>query len=512
MQNHILRTWLGASHLVAALALVAAVRVAVAENAATRRTIVTPKELPDAVLHNPDMGWVLYENYPVDQDPKGSSTLLALPGENFPEVDSVAVMFSWQDIEKQPNEYDFSKVDHAYEYWHRRGKAIQLRLSSESLLWWANRNPPAGKGVPDYVLTQLPPAEKQTRELDGARYVVVDARNQYYRKRLTKFLRAVNSHFSDPHSVTLIDFRGFGAWGEWHSGFKYPSSSERRDTLKGIIDLWSATLPNHRLALSYSFDPDGPKELHQGATDNFDESKTTHYAKFLYYSAFDYALTKKNIAFRRDGCGGAVHSNERKLNEEAFRLGRGPMFSEFIDGYAKSKTGDAKWINWKVDDALSLHPNYVSLLGWQGGDALNFIKERADLIKSAVNRMGYRLVPTRIEYPTELKSGRPLHFEIRWVNRGVGRALRDYDLRLCLIDSGGRVTAKTAGGTITTSRWVAGEEYPTQINATFANVPIGKYRFAIGLYDSKSKRAIELPIAQRAADGLYRIGSITCEN
>src|SRR6478672_2973971 len=126
------------------------------------RWIVKPKELPDAVLHNPDMGWVLYENYPVDQDPKGSSTLLTLPDEKFDGVDAVAIMFSWADVEKRPDEYDFSKVDFAYDYWAKRGKAIQLRLSSESLLWWASRTPPAGAGVPEYVLAKLPASEKQT--------------------------------------------------------------------------------------------------------------------------------------------------------------------------------------------------------------------------------------------------------------------------------------------------------------------------------------------------------------
>jgi len=37
------------------------------------------------VLANPDMGWVLYENYPLDQGP-GSPTLSELPKESFPEA------------------------------------------------------------------------------------------------------------------------------------------------------------------------------------------------------------------------------------------------------------------------------------------------------------------------------------------------------------------------------------------------------------------------------------------
>src|SRR6476620_2591907 len=153
-------------------AVFAACPFAQAKPAAAARTIIAPKELPNAVLHNPDMGWVLYENYPLDQDPHGSSTLLLVPKENFDGVDSVAIMFSWQDVEKLPDEYDFSKVDFAYDYWAYRGKAIQLRLSTETLLWWTNKTPASGKGVPDYVLAKLSPAEKQTRELEGASYVV----------------------------------------------------------------------------------------------------------------------------------------------------------------------------------------------------------------------------------------------------------------------------------------------------------------------------------------------------
>ena len=490
------------------LALIAAVRSGYAEPAEVARIIVSPKELPDAVLHNPDMGWVLYENYPLDQDPHGSSTMLLMPNENFAGVDSVAIMFSWQDVEKSPDKYDFSKVDFAYDYWAHRGKAIQLRLSSETLLWWTNRTPPAGRGVPDYVLEKLSADEKQTRELQGLNYVVPDARNPYYRERLTSFLRTVNEHFSEKRPVTLIDLRGFGVWGEWHTGFKYAGLEQRRDALKGVIDIWSSALPKHRLALSYSYDPDSPKELYEGTTEKLDERSTEHYAEYLRYSAFDYALTKANVTYRRDGCGGAVHSNERKLNEKAFRLGRGPMFSEFIDGYAQSKAGGDKWLTWKINDALSLHPNYINLLGWQGGDSLTFIKERADLFNSALVRMGYRLVPTRVAYPTSIVAGTPLKIETRWINRGVGRALRDYEQRISLVGADGHVVATASGGPLQTSKYTADRERNGAAEAVFKNVPAGTYQLAIGLHDEKTKCNIELPISGSCPTGSYRVGNI----
>jgi len=49
--------------------------------AAPNLTTAHPLEETNLVLHNPDMGWILYENYPLDQQPGGSSTMLALPNE-----------------------------------------------------------------------------------------------------------------------------------------------------------------------------------------------------------------------------------------------------------------------------------------------------------------------------------------------------------------------------------------------------------------------------------------------
>src|SRR5262245_4974455 len=72
---------------------------------------VTPQEDTNAALHNPGMGWVIYENFPVDPDPHGSSTMLTLPDDDFPEADAIAIMFSWQDVETTEGAYDFSKVD-----------------------------------------------------------------------------------------------------------------------------------------------------------------------------------------------------------------------------------------------------------------------------------------------------------------------------------------------------------------------------------------------------------------
>jgi hypothetical protein len=249
------------------------------------RITSVPRENTNAVLRNPDTGWVLYENYPLDPSPSGSSTMLSMPGERFPEADAVAIMFSWQDVETRAGEYDFSKVDKAYDYWRDKGKTVQLRLSTESLTWWSKRTPPAGMGVPEFVLSQIPSHEKQTRTVEGFSYVVVDTRNFVYRKDVARFLQAVNTHFDRQRSVTLIDLRGFGVWGEWHSGFRYAHLEARRAALMGILDIWTSALPRRQLALSYSYDPDGPKSLYAGPADHYMPACTTNYNDYLAFSA-----------------------------------------------------------------------------------------------------------------------------------------------------------------------------------------------------------------------------------
>jgi hypothetical protein len=468
-----------------------------------------PIEDTAVVVHNPDMGWVLYENHPLDPDPRGSSTLLTLPGETFPVVDAVAIMASWQDVEKTEGVYDFSRLAFAYDHWKTRGKALQLRVSTETLLWWTKATPPAGTGVPGYVLDRLPAGRKQTRHDSGLPYVVVDAREPYYLERLGRFLDALAKHFSGARAVTLVDLRGFGLWGEWHSGYRYPTLADRREALSHIIDVWSGAFPHNHLALSASYDPDSPAELRAGPTDRFDPAHTTHYAEFLSFSAFDQALTRPNVGFRRDGAGGAVHSNERRLIDEAFAKGKGPMMAEFLGGYADwaSKPGRGA-VDRIVGDALSLHPNYVNLLGWAGKDALAFTHARPDLVAHGLRTMGYRLVPLSIRYPATITGGHPFRVAMEWVNRGVGRALRDYGLRLILADAKGQTRSTCDAGPLETSRWERDVVYRVQKEVAWRVVPAGEGELRVALTDPGTGRSIALPLAVGSREGGYPMGGV----
>lgn len=472
---------------------------------------VAPREDPDVVLHNPDMGWVLYENYPLDPRPNGAGTMNILTNETFAECDVVAVMFAWSDVEKAEGVFDWSRVDAAWDHWQRLGKTIHMRISTEPLFGWSHVKPAGGLGVPDWLLARIPDAQKK-RRADGAMFGWhVDARNVDYQERLRIFLREANAHFSGPRAPTLVDLRGFGRWGEWHTGYPYASLDDRRAALRIVLEIWSTSFPERMLALSYSHDPDGPKDLYAGPSNRLDPAFTANFEDYLRYSAFDLALQHDNISFRRDGAGGAVFSNQRKLCEHLYRdLRRAPLASEFVSGYAQAKKGDAGWIKWLVSDALSLHPNYIGLLGYSGCDALAFMQERPDLVARGLRGMGYRLMPVQVSFPSVLQAGEACHFNMTWVNRAAGRALRDYHLLVRLVNEDGTAIASADAGAVPTSRWLQGET-----NACLVDVNFGRFdgtgtraRMQVGLRDAGTGRMIGLPVAGRTADGFADLGTV----
>lgn len=487
------------------------------------RVSVSPAEDKTVVLHNPDMGWVLYENYPVSPHPHGSSTMVDLPGQDFPEADHVAIMFSWQDIERTPGQYDFSLVDQAYDFWKKRGKGIHLRLSTEPLFLNPAGANPRGKGIPKYILERVPQDRQQrfywvkgsfqraaTPPAQASlAYTLVDARDAWYLERMEKFLRAVARRYRGERAVGLVDLRGYGQYGEWHSGYQYATLEERRQALQGVIACYARCFPGNFLALSYSYDPAGPRELWEGPATRFDPAFTKNYQAYLEYSAFDYALKVANVTFRRDGAGGAVHSNERKLNEAAYRLAcKGPLMSEFVSGYHSTRKGGQRYVEWVVNDALSLHPNYVNLLGWQHRDALDFCRERPDLVAHGLRTMGYRLLPARVEHPAKVQSGKPFRLDMEWINRGVGRAMRKFNLRVALMDAHGKLAAAADAGPLETDRWLNGPAYRVSREVTLAGGQDGRYELRIALIDPQSGKPVGLPLQGDSPQGFYRIGAV----
>jgi hypothetical protein len=97
---------------------------------------------------------------------------------------------------------------------------------------------------------------------------------------------------------------------------------------------------------------------------------------------------------------------------------------------------------------------------------------------------------------------------MEWVNRGVGRALRDYGLQLILVDAKGQTLTTCDAGPLETSRWVQDEDYRVLKQVTWRDVPAGEATLRVALTDAGTGRSIALPLAGGTRDGGYPIGGV----
>jgi hypothetical protein len=181
--------------------------------------------------------------------------------------------------------------------------------------------------------------------------------------------------------------------------------------------------------------------------------------------------------------------------------------SEFASGYAQARKGDTRWLRWLVEDALSLHPNYVCLLGWQHHEALAFLREQPELVAHGLRTMGYRLVPLAVRHPARVRSGTPFAIGSDWLNRGVGRCLQDLRLVWILASADGAVTARLDGGATGAQAWVAGTPATIDSRLTSRGVVPGPHRLRVALH-APDGRAIALPLPGRAEDGSYALDAV----
>jgi len=360
------------------------------------RTVLTPN---DTILLNRGMGWVKHVSVEKGyRDPNDFDC--------DDRIQAVALLSSWAKIEKDDGVFDFSDLDDAVRKYAEDGKEIHLRISTDPMIY---RNEACG--VPDWLFDRYS-VTYQTKMIYGIPARFPDYLNKTYLKKVHRFVDALCTRYASLKNVVQMDLRGYGEWGEWHSGYMHEDIETHMRALQGIIRTWDEACAGRLpLVLSASYEWRRDQSLKLFAPPS--------YEAFKRHSAFDDALRRPGITFRRDGVGGALKVNDYLLLQEYFEdHHHHPITTEFFIGYDQQKTSEdgvrGYFAEDAVEEALQLHPNY-SMLMW---DSRSFFHERPDLIDHGLRRMGYRLYPSLIE--TEIRNG-TLEVRHTWTNLAVGR-------------------------------------------------------------------------------------------
>lgn len=453
-------------------------------------TVYFTPEKDDAVLLNPDMGWVL-----LDVAEKGRQDM----GETgkYPLVQNVGILTGWSELEPEEGKFNWSVLDETIDYWKNNSKRIHFRISTDCFPYYGS-----SYGCPEWVYDLG--VQYQTK-VDWSNQPVKypDYNNATYREKLVNFLTAYADKYRNLDCLDIVDLRGYGEWGEWHSGYRYNALEERTSALKWILDTWCGKWNGDKmLLLSYSH------ETELGLLN--DGSGPRSYEEYLSFSAFDYALdtfSSDVLGFRRDGVAGAITVHEKEFANQIYANSR-IQIAEFCSGYDHYKEVNKPIISC-IDEALTLHPNYMVLMGWdKNGGADKFYNTELFAIKYGLKKMGYRMELQTARYQKEIIRGKTLEISTDWKNIACGILPDGYTLKF-QVYKGDEKMADALSGDFS-SVFFANKDEAVTCTASIdtSKIEKGEYSLRYAILDTEGK-PILLPVMGITDNGYYRMGEFS---
>ena len=348
-------------------------------------------------LLNPHMGWTMhfYSNVPSNygRNLEPSDAL-----DWFEGCSTVYLRLPWAYIEPEEGVFNWAIVDTPAQRWIAAGKKIAFRFTtSENWLEYA---------TPKWVFDAGAKSVRYTwgkGEDPNGKTVDPEFDDPIYLEKLENFLEAAGKRYGNNPNVAFIDVGTYGMWGEGHSSlgvwkdlsFSRMTPERTLDVVKKHIDLHCKYFPN--VLLCISDDVAGPER--QG----FDFPET------------DYALSK-GVSLRDDSILVAPKPNSWYHADMAQKFW--PKLPVILEHeHFKPSQERGSWDNDKLAEAVeAYHASYMSI-HWLPDVEWNELK---DTVRKINTRLGYRILPSRVEYPKEITIGAP--FSASWTLQNVGVA------------------------------------------------------------------------------------------
>jgi hypothetical protein len=446
-------------------------------------------------LQNPGMGWVTLEEPTYGGHPDmGTSGPL-------PEVSNVSLSTSWARIEVEEGVYDWTLMDQIIDYYTARGKRINFRIVTDSLML-----PNTYSGTPTWLFDKYNvPYEVHNYTDPGPvrTYRVVDTRNADYKHHLSLFLEALAERYKDNRMIDVVEIRGWGNWGEWHSGFTYPTMENRINALADIIDAYVDAFKEtgKLLVLSAAWDP------HHMPYDAYED--------YISFSAFDYLWRLDNTTFRRDSGGNLMnYPTDERLMSDAFRSGkRVPLLGEYSSGveHAYNATFGFDLLGGIDDILFKMRPNYSTVLGWVNSNVARVVNDGNSILWERGNeKLGYRLAVDEARFPKQAKQDSDMDIMLSFSNSAVGRFWYEHPLRISLLDGDNNEVHAVTDTSFDARTFVLGETTRHHVSYSVPDtLPDGSYTVAVSIVDETGMPSIRMGMAGEIGDSMmYALGTV----
>ena len=465
---------------------------------------VYPKEIFD-VLNNPGIGFTTFQRFNGDELNAGTRWTEGLPIEyqsfdgdltnkNHPHTSIAYFRVNWKFLEPEQRKYNWPMIDKALRTAAERGQTLMIRVSPYELT--------AEKDVPDWYRKMVGP-EKPTI---GGRSWRVDPEDPRYVEYFGGFIKAFGQRYDGHPDLESVDISFIGPYGEG-AGTHLLSDKTRIALINSYLDNFKKT-PLHFQPLNG--DAPDPGVLVRG-TDiaaswpdgrNNGEGQQMRYVGYRLDCLGDITTPTRtdrtNWSHMTD-----VYHKDIILSGMADVWKKAPVTMEicwtFLHWLERFQF-DEEVVEWIFNEALKWHISSFNAKSSPVPEVWN------PLVDKWLNRMGYRFVVRRVEYPSFVQRQSPLPLQTRWENIGVAPIYKEYLFAVRLRNDQKTIMLPTDAKL---TDWLPGDILHNQNLYIPHDAPLGKYQLEVAIVSPVSyEPRVKLAIEGKTDDGWYSIGEI----
>lgn len=467
--------------------------------------IVRPVEIY-SVLNNPGIGFTTFQRFNGDTLNAGTTWTEGLPivyqkfngdvsNKNHPQTSIAYFRVDWAFFETEPGVYNWLMIDKALRTAAERGQTLMLRIV------------PFEEGIKDVpawyrqiVGPEKPEIVKNWR---------LDPEDPRYIKYFGGMIAALGQRYDGHPDLESVDISIIGYWGEGE-GSHLLSEKTRVGLINTYLDNFKKTI---LIFQPINGDAPDPGILVNG---------TNIYASWPNGKINGEGPNVRYLGYRMD-CVGDMTTDlwpEKKWSHMKDIYPRDIIKSGMSDAWKKAPVQmeicwtfmhwflnskyDEKKLDFIFSEALKWH---VSTFNAKSSAVPDAWRAKVD---KWLNKMGYRFVLRRFEYPSFLTPQGQLSFTSVWENVGVAPIYKNYKLALRLKNTQ-RTQVLPTNANI--SEWLPGDFLHDDKLYIPADMPAGKYQLEIAIVSPVSfEPRVKLAIAGVNKEGWYTLGEIEVKN
>ncbi|MFC2075923.1 DUF4832 domain-containing protein [candidate division KSB1 bacterium] len=439
-----------------------------------QETVVVRPVVTDELLMNPGKGFATFQHFNGDSLFPGrrwseegptefSDKITNLENVDYPQTSLSYCRWYWEVLEPKRGEYRWDIIDNALLAAHRRGQQLQIRFMPQDR---------RGTKLPAWYMEIADgfKMKEGDREIWQPNY-----NDPKFLAHWGALIRACGQRYDGHPWLDMVDIGALGFWGEWHTGGR-PGMMPPFEVREKVIDVYLESFTRTPLIMLLGYQKDRGYAVARGAgwrVDCLGDMGDGRYELGWCHMLDFYP-----------------HKIVRALATDVWK--RAPVILETCGVYGSwhEKGYDIDYIH---QEALRWHVSSIN------AKSSAVPKEWMPEVEEFIKKMGYRLEPRKVAYPSKVVAGTQMPLEMWWVNVGVAPPYRRYNVVLQLKNdkSSGLIRIDTD-----VTCWLPGDDVVLEETVWVPDLAPGVYEVRLGLLDPFSgKPVIKLPVQGRGAGG-----------